>query len=84
LNPIAMKFLRGMCKDMKQIVVEEHNHWSDETSGICMPNNSCTVAWLQEQQAQEQVYLLHLELSGHEILLRRVPLNDQHHVQRSL
>jgi hypothetical protein len=53
LNPIATKFLRGMCKDMKQIVVEGHGHWRDETMRICMPTSSCMVAGLHGRQAQE-------------------------------
>jgi hypothetical protein len=83
LNPSATKFLRGVCKDMKQIVVEGHGHWSDETMRICMPTSSCTVEGLHRQQAQERVYLFHLGFFGHEILRRRVQLNDQHHDQRA-
>jgi hypothetical protein len=83
LNPIATRFLRGVCKDMKQAVVEGYGHWSDETMRICMPTSSCTVVGLHGQQAQECVYLFHLRLFGHEILRSLVQLNDQHHDHRA-
>jgi len=29
-----------ICRDIIHIVVEGHDHWSDETTGMCMPTSS--------------------------------------------
>jgi hypothetical protein len=49
LNPVAMKFLKGMCKGMKHAVVEGHGHWSDGTMGTCVPTSSCEAVGQQGQ-----------------------------------
>jgi hypothetical protein len=53
LNPMATEFLRDVCKDMKHIVVEGHGHWSDGTTGMCMPTSSSVAARFSGQQAQK-------------------------------
>jgi hypothetical protein len=53
LNPIATKFLGGMCKDVKHSVVEGHGHWSNGTMRTCMSNVSSAAARFQGQRAQK-------------------------------
>jgi hypothetical protein len=55
LNPMAMEFLRDMCKDMKHIVVEGHGHWSDGTTGGCMPTGRNSAAGQQGHHVQEHL-----------------------------
>jgi hypothetical protein len=47
---------------MKHIVVEEHVHWSDGTSGTRMPTGSNCAAGQQGHHAQEHLYLFRIEL----------------------
>jgi hypothetical protein len=55
LNPMATEFLRDVCKHMKHIVVEGHGHWSDGTTGMCMPTSSSAAARFSGQQAQKRL-----------------------------
>jgi hypothetical protein len=48
LNPIV-------CKNMKHIVVEEHGHWSDGTTGGCMPTGRNSAAGQQGHHVQEHL-----------------------------
>jgi hypothetical protein len=49
LNPIAMKFLRCVCKDIKHTVVEQHGQWSEGIMGTCMPTGRNAAAGQQGQ-----------------------------------
>jgi hypothetical protein len=57
-DPMATEFLRNMCKDMKHAVVEGHGHWSDGTTGICMPTGRYAAVGQKGQQAQEKIITL--------------------------
>lgn len=57
-----------MCRDTVHILVEGYDHWSDETTGKCMPTSSSAAARLQGQQAQKLLYLFHLVFSGQTVL----------------
>ena len=49
LNPIATKFLRGVFRDMKHTVVEQHGQWSEGIMGTCMPTGRNAAAGQQGQ-----------------------------------